>query len=140
MLVGLCNSYGKALERKGFSSFFFVCFYWIFPNSLTRDRQTDRQTERERMTMKVEDSEDQNYRHVSSLKGDRDGTLVKVLCYKSDGRWFDSRLYHWNFSLTRSLRSHYGPAVDSVPGSFPGDKGGRCVRLTILPPSRVFVT
>ena len=25
---------------------------------------------------------------------------VKVLCYKSEGRWFDSRWSHWNFSLT----------------------------------------
>ena len=24
--------------------------------------------------------------------GDRGGTVVKVLCYKSEGRWFDSRL------------------------------------------------
>jgi hypothetical protein len=24
---------------------------------------------------------------------------VKVLCYKSEGRWFDSRWCHWNFSL-----------------------------------------
>jgi len=24
----------------------------------------------------------------------------KVLRYKSEGRWFDSRWYHWNFSLT----------------------------------------
>ena len=31
---------------------------------------------------------------------DRDGTLVKVLCYKSEGRWFDPRWCHWNFSLT----------------------------------------
>jgi hypothetical protein len=28
------------------------------------------------------------------------GTVVKVLRYKSEGRWFDSRWYHWNFSLT----------------------------------------
>jgi hypothetical protein len=27
-------------------------------------------------------------------------TVVKVLCYKSEGRWFDSRWCHWNFSLT----------------------------------------
>jgi hypothetical protein len=27
-------------------------------------------------------------------------TVVKVLCYKSEGRWFDSRRCHWNFSLT----------------------------------------
>jgi len=23
-----------------------------------------------------------------------------VLCYESEGRWFDSRWCHWNFSLT----------------------------------------
>jgi hypothetical protein len=33
------------------------------------------------------------YIHVSIW--DRRGTVVKVLCYKSEGRWFD-----WNFSLT----------------------------------------
>ena len=27
-------------------------------------------------------------------KGDRGGTVVKLLRYKSDGRWFDSRWYH----------------------------------------------
>ena len=32
--------------------------------------------------------------------GDLGGTVVKVLCYKSEGRWFDSRWCHWNFSLT----------------------------------------
>ena len=32
--------------------------------------------------------------------GDRGGTVVKVLCYKSEGRGFDSRWCHWNFSLT----------------------------------------
>jgi len=25
---------------------------------------------------------------------------VKVPCYKSEGRWFDPRWCHWNFSLT----------------------------------------
>ena len=32
--------------------------------------------------------------------GDRGSTVVKVLCYKSEGRWFDPSLCHWNFSLT----------------------------------------
>ena len=32
--------------------------------------------------------------------GDRGGTVIKVLWYKSEGRWFDPRWYHWNFSLT----------------------------------------
>ena len=35
-----------------------------------------------------------------NLCGDRGGTVVKVLCYKSEGRWFDPRWCHWNFSLT----------------------------------------
>jgi len=45
-----------------------------------------------------------------------------------------------NFSLT-SFRPHYGPRVDSVSKRneyqeyFLGGKGGRCVGLTILPPS-----
>jgi hypothetical protein len=35
------------------------------------------------------------------LQGTADGgTVVKVLCYKSEGRWFDSRWCHWKFSLT----------------------------------------
>jgi hypothetical protein len=32
-----------------------------------------------------------------SLSG---GTVVKVLRYKSEGRWFDSRWCYWNFPLT----------------------------------------
>jgi hypothetical protein len=28
------------------------------------------------------------------------GTVVKVLRYKSEGHWFDSRWCLWNFSLT----------------------------------------
>ena len=40
--------------------------------------------------------------------------MVKVLCYKSEGRWFDSRWFQSNFSLTYSFRSHYGPGVDSA--------------------------
>jgi len=30
----------------------------------------------------------------------RGGTVVKVLHYKSEGRWFDPNWCHWNFSLT----------------------------------------
>jgi len=31
---------------------------------------------------------------------DRSSALVKALCYKSEGRWFDPSWCHWNFSLT----------------------------------------
>jgi len=69
--------------------------------------------------------------------GDRRGTVVKVLCYKSEGRWFDSSWCHWHKILPialwpwgrRSLLQKW------VPETFPGGKGGRCVRLTTLPPS-----
>ena len=73
--------------------------------------------------------------------GDRGGTLVKVLCYKSESRWFDSRWCHLNFSLTCFFRSHYGPGVDSASNRnefqdhFFGGKCGRSLRLTTLPPS-----
>ena len=30
---------------------------------------------------------------------DRSSTVVKVLCYKSKGLWFDPSWCHWNFSL-----------------------------------------
>ena len=42
----------------------------------------------------------------------------------------------------KSFRPHYGPGVDSASNGneyreyFLGGKGGRCVRLTTLPPSR----
>ena len=35
-----------------------------------------------------------------SVSGDRGSTVVKVLCYKSEGRWFDPSWCQWNFSLT----------------------------------------
>jgi len=40
--------------------------------------------------------------------------LFKTLPYKSEGSGFDYRLYHWNISLTYSLRQDYDPVVDSA--------------------------
>jgi hypothetical protein len=40
--------------------------------------------------------------------------LVELLCYKLEGRGFDSRWCHWNVSLTLSFWPHYGPGVDSA--------------------------
>jgi hypothetical protein len=40
--------------------------------------------------------------------------LVEVLRYKPEGRRFDSRFCHWNFSLTQSFQMDYGPGVDSA--------------------------
>jgi hypothetical protein len=68
--------------------------------------------------------------------GDRGSMVVKVLFYKSEGRWFDPCWCQWNFSLI------YNPSDRTVAlGStqlltemstrtFYWDKGGRCVRLT----------
>ena len=44
---------------------------------------------------------------------DRGSTVVRVLCYKSEGRWFDPSWCHWIIDL-KSFRSHYGPGVDSA--------------------------
>jgi hypothetical protein len=55
------------------------------------------------------------------LRGDRGSTVVKVLCYKSEGRWFDSR---WD------RRGGRGGTVVKVLG----DKWGRAaVRFQMVP-------
>ena len=73
--------------------------------------------------------------------GDRDSTMVKMLGYKSEDRWFDIRWCHWKFSLqynpsdrTMALGSTHPLTEMSTRNIFWG-KGGRCVRLTTLPPS-----
>jgi len=38
-------------------------------------------------------------RSYGNYLGDRGSTVAKLLCYKSEGRWFDSRCRHWKFSL-----------------------------------------
>ena len=40
--------------------------------------------------------------------------LVEALRYNPEGRGFDSRWCHWNFSLTYPFRPHYGLGVDSA--------------------------
>jgi len=74
------------------------------------------------------------------LRGDELGQSVEALGYKPEGRGFDSRWCR-NFSVTYSFRSRCGPGVDSASNRneyrefFLVGKGGRWVRLTILPPS-----
>jgi hypothetical protein len=41
-------------------------------------------------------------------------TGYAALRYKPEGRGFDSRWGHWDFSLTKSFRPQYGPRVNSV--------------------------
>jgi len=52
---------------------------------------------------KDEGSREETYaRNVSPYRefvGDCGSTVVKVLRYNSEGRWFDSRWCHWSFSL-----------------------------------------
>jgi len=69
--------------------------------------------------------------------------LVEALRCKPEGRGFDSRWCHWNYSSTKSFRSLYDPGVDSVSNRNEyqeyfvggGGKGGRCLGLTTLPTS-----
>jgi len=37
---------------------------------------------------------------LSFKQGDHGSTVVKVLCCKSEGHWFDPSWCHWNFSLS----------------------------------------
>jgi len=37
---------------------------------------------------------------ISAAKGHAVAQMVEALRYKSEGRGFDSRCCHWNFSLT----------------------------------------
>ena len=60
---------------------------------------------------------------------------------KSEGRGFDSRWCHWNFSVTKSFRRLYDLGVDTASNRneyqeyFLKGRGGRDVVLTTLPPS-----
>ena len=55
----------------------------------------------------------EKYKTVLSYKGDRGGTVVKVLRYKSS--LVRSQLVSQEFFIDiKSFRSHYGPGVDSA--------------------------
>jgi len=67
--------------------------------------------------------------------------MVKVLCYKSGGRWFDPSWCHRNFSLTQNpsdrtmVLGSTQPLTEKSTRSISWGKCGRCLRLTTLPPS-----
>ena len=44
-------------------------------------------------------------------------TVAYSGCYKAEGRGFDSRLCHWDFSMAYSFQSHNGPDVTSSSDS-----------------------
>jgi hypothetical protein len=50
----------------------------------------------------------------SYLLGHAVAQLFEAPRYKPEGRKFESRWCHWNFSLALFLRLHYDPGVDSA--------------------------
>jgi hypothetical protein len=67
--------------------------------------------------------------------------LFAALRYKPEGRGFDSRWCHWNFTLTSLFRLLHSPGIDSSSNKNEYQeyilvgKSGRCVRLAPLPTS-----
>jgi hypothetical protein len=55
-----------------------------------------------------------NFNQLHQQIGAHADIVVKALRYKPAGRGFDSQSCHWNFSVTYSIWSHYGPGVDSA--------------------------
>jgi hypothetical protein len=72
---------------------------------------------------------------ITCFRGHAVAQLVEALRYKSEGRRFDSRWCHWNFSLTQSFRPHYSPGVDSASNRNEYQECFLGVWLTTLPPS-----
>jgi len=77
-----------------------------------------------------------NFGIVSHYDGDRGSTVAKVLCYKSEGRWFDPSwcqwIFHWHKNpsdRTMALGSSQ-PLTEMNTRSISWGKGGRCVRQT----------
>ena len=68
--------------------------------------------------------------------GDHGSTVVKVLCYKSEGRWFYpcwcQWIFHWHKIVPIALWpwGRLNLLQKWVPGISPSGKGSRCVRLT----------
>jgi hypothetical protein len=62
--------------------------------------------------------------------------MAGALCYKLEGRGFDSRWGHWIFlQFTYSFHPHYGSGRNEYQEYSWGLKGGRRVRLTTSLPS-----
>jgi len=73
-----------------------------------------RETTRRRLWEDLE-LDSKNAVHISTKLGT---TVVEALRYKPEGRGFDFRWCHWDFSLTYSFRPHYGPGVDSASNRY----------------------
>ena len=68
-------------------------------------------------------------------------SILSTLLHQLEGGGFDSRWRPWKFLLSQSLLLLYADEIDSASNTneyqeyFLGGKGGRCLRLTTLPPS-----
>ena len=81
-----------------------------------------------------------------NLSGYLGGAVIKVLCYKSEGRWFDPSwcqwIFHWHKILPIALLPWGRLSLQQkwVPGVFPGGKKRPVRKADNLPPSCAVVT
>ena len=55
--------------------------------------------------------------YTPHLSGYRGGTVVDVLCYKSEGRWFHSRRCHWHHPPDRTMASNTNEYQENFLGA-----------------------
>ena len=100
------------MHNENFSRFLLFTIYYDFQVKVNEVGGTCRKHYKEGKFFTKLSAANLNILHF--VLGVRDDVVVKALGYKPAGGGFDSRWCHWNFSVTQTFRSHYGPGVDSA--------------------------
>jgi hypothetical protein len=116
-----------------------VWTWWKWLNPSWQLNLASTQTEKTYHMFKTDAPIQTKYAGYFCILGHTVAQLVEALCYKVEANRFISQWGHWDFSLTYSFRTtgleSTQPLTEMIPGIYPGHKGSRSLRLTILPTS-----